>query len=407
MYEPNNEQIQAVIISQDIMETLGAVSLEINAEHMPVQIAATSMFCQKTGHKIGTRDENSLFSLLKLHGKEYAIWALYNATSLNVHPAWIDTGPDELDDLLEKDPIGYACYCFGIITAQFYQTPKNSDPKRMVFADRYWSLARANALMHQQGSSGLTELNHALARLITFMPDASKLLWRRIRQFAETPDTLAILHVSGELTDLLNEATNKTLDSIGYSQAYIKRTRFVDIPTTPEDAARGPSNVRKQRVSRRSVAEASVFGELAKLFQDSGLDLKADNLVGSTAWRKKWQERQPQENAAETDMLSDYANALELSNLMTPEETDEDDQEIEVRTLPITPATFGSEGNTLQTTQTEQTSIISINTENIKPYNIEQFESECLGEATFITEPQPQKPMTALERIRAMRKGNK
>lgn len=349
MYTPNDEQLQAVIISQEIIEACQAVSLHINDDAVPVEISPLGLYCQKTGHKIGMRDENSLFSLLKMHGKDYAIWSLYNATSLNVHPAWIDTAGDDLDLLIDSDPIGYACYCFGLMTAPFYQTQKNLDPKRSDWAERHWALARANALMNMN-VAGIDELNIALCRVLTFK-DAMPFFFRRIKKFGNAPDTLAILHASGELTDLINTAVNSALDSIGYAKSYIHRTRFIDIPTSPEDAARGPSNIRKQRASKRSVAEASMFGELAKLFTDSGLDLKATNLPGSGAWRKRIEENAAKREAADDVMLSDLNELAKLSNLVFSDDNDDEDNDVEFRTLPAT--NYAADDDTARATALE------------------------------------------------------
>lgn len=357
MFEPDNEQIQAVIIADDTLSAVATLSDAVNeTETLGIEIAPLGIYCQKTGHLIGNRDENSIFSLIKIHGKEYAIWSLYNATSLNVHPAWLETGPEDLDGLIENDPIGYACYCFGLITAQFYQNAKNKDPKRLDGSERYWAMARANTLMKAKGNANLTELNHSLIRLITFMPDAANVLFRHIRKFGQAPDTLALLHCTGELIAKLDDATNKTLDSIGYSNAYIKRTRFIDIAATPEDAARGPSNIRKQRASKRSVAEASMFGELSKLFKDAGLDYVPgfDGLPGTTQWRAKFEKKIEAQEVKELEMLTDLEALAELSNLVIDTDEDDDDNETEFRTLPITgyaanqmqgPLTFGSEGS--------------------------------------------------------------
>lgn len=434
MFEPDNEQIQAVIIANDTLEVVSLLNDAVNdTETLGIEIAPLGIYCQKTGYLIGNRNENSVFSLIKMHGKGYAVWSLYNVTSLNVHPAWTETANDKdiLDTLMEHDPIGYACYCFGLITAQFYQTPKNQDPKRFAFAERYWAMARANTLMHMKGTANLSELNHALCRLVSFMPDASNLLLRQIRKFGQAPDTLALLHASGDLIAKLNDATNKTLDSIGYSNAYIKRTRFVDISATPEDAARGPSQVRRQKASKRSVKEASMFGELSKLFADAGLDYVPgfDGLPGTTKWRERFEATKSVNEEKDNILMADFAELANLSNLADFDTEEDDDNSVEYRTLPTT---FGSEGENNPSVSTipnennndnspDNTELLEIAADMmnapIQPIMVEiakavmenVVENPLAKALDIISKPdfgKKEKPMTALERIRAM-KGSK
>lgn len=335
MQEPNSQQIQAVIISQDTIEMLAELDTLINDSTLGVTIPSLGLFCQKTGHLIGNRNENSIYSLIKICGKDVA-GNLYNATSLCTHPAWIHTDPESLDDLMVSDPIGYACYCFGLLTIPFYQTKKNESPLLQPWSEKYWAMARANALLNAKGVAGLDKLNHALVRCLTFIPDSTQYLFRRIKKFAQTPDQLALLHCSGELTALLHEATNKALDSLGMSDAWIKRTRFIDIASTPEDAARGPSNVRKQKLSKRTVAEASMFAELSKLFKDEGLDIletmKA-NTPGTTAWRAKYMSR---EQLREVEQMADLEELAKISNLVSfSDDAEEDDNSVEIRAMGV------------------------------------------------------------------------
>jgi len=140
----------------------------------------------------------------------------------------------------------------------------------------------------------------------------------------------------------LHNVVNNTLNSIGAGRAfvnqYVKRTRFIDIAATPEDAARGPSNVRRQRVSQRKIAEASMFSELQKMFGETGLDkqLQADNLPGSTAWRAKMQARQTAAEARENNLLAEIAALASVTNLALPEDDgDDDENSVEVRIIPM------------------------------------------------------------------------
>lgn len=335
MHEPNSEQLQSVIMAADLASEIEALAVITNDETLGVRIEPLKLYCQKTGHIIGQRDENSLFSLIKIKGKAAIIPALYNATSLSVHPAWIETNGAKLDELIDNDPIGYACYCFGIITAGFYQTAKNTDRKLQPWVERYWAMARANAMLMQRGIGELPELNIQLSRLLTYAPDAPQYLFKRARKLAQTPDMLAMLACTGELTPLLKDCVNKCLDELGRASTYINRTRFIDYAMTPADAARGPSNIRQQRASKRSVKEATIFFELQNMFKAEGLNLRTGlefNTPGTTAWKNRFASNTA---AKEAEMLEDYkafgGTNLDLSfNL-----EDEDDNEIEVRTLAL------------------------------------------------------------------------
>lgn len=333
MYNPDNEQIQAVIISNDMIESLEELSLIINDETLGVTIKPLSIYCQKTGHEIGARNENSIFSLVKNCGKNTLLPTLYNSPGVNVHPQWINTNETALDNLMQSDPIGYACYCFGLITAQFYQSAKNQNKKLQPWSERYWAMARANALLHARGVADLDTLNLELNRVVTFMPDSTSYLFRRIRKMAHTPDMLAMLHCTGELIGILKEATNKALDSIGRTEDYIKKTRFVDYALTPADMARGPSNVRKQRVSERSVKEASMFAALNDMFKNAGLEgMGIFENKSKPADFTKFRSAAKMREDAQLAALEELGN-LDLDDIVA--DNDEDDNTVEVRKLAL------------------------------------------------------------------------
>lgn len=333
MFEPNAQELQAVIISQDMVEEISALSLIVNDQTLGVEISPLKIYCQKTGHIIGSRDENSLFSLVKIKGKNSIIPSLYNGTTMSVHPAWIETNGECLDILINDDPIGYACYCLGLITAQFYQNSKNSDRKRLPWIERYWAIARANALLTQRGVSGLTELNIELCKLLTYAPDAPNYFFKRVRKLGQTPDMLAMLHCTGELTALLKDCVNRCLRDIGQAEQYIQRTRYVDYAATPADAARGPSNIRQQKASKREVKEAGMFAILSDLFKDSGLDIR-QTIMNNTPGTGAWKARVASNAAAkEAKMLQDLQSFGGTNLDFSLEDEEEDDNSVEVRTL--------------------------------------------------------------------------
>lgn len=344
MFEPDATELNALISQNDLNEVLGDFSETINEPELGVEINPLGIFCQKTGYQIATRDKASLLQLIAICGKDNLSGNLYNATSLCVHPAWICTNPDDLDNLIDSDPVGYACFCFDILTKEFYKNnaPKPQDNRKLSWCEKYWSLARANALMCQRGAAEIAELNRALARLISFMPEANSYLFTMIGKFAKTPEALAELHCNGELVAILDTATNKTLDNIGcsraYAREYIKKTMFIDIAATPEDAARGPSNVRRQKVSKEKIEDATMFAELIKMAKGSGIDIsfQATNLPGSTAWQQRLKSKA---EMRELDMLAQLSTLASFSNVALPEVEDEDldDNEVEVRNIIIMP----------------------------------------------------------------------
>ena len=133
---------------------------------------------------------------------------------------------------------------------------------------------------------------------LTFEKDTKAYLQKRIAEFGKSPDNLALLHCNGELINLLKECTNRALAMIGQTGPIsLKKTRYVDKAATPADAARGPSNIRKQRASQRAVNEAKQVTELQKLFADAGLDIRFE-LARNTPNTVAWFERRKQEQAA-------------------------------------------------------------------------------------------------------------
>lgn len=325
------EQIQAVIASQNIIECITELHDFVNDETLGVTIPPLGLFCQKTGALIGERAQISLFSLHKLCGKEAIVGNLYGATSFNVHPAWIVTTGEALDDLMEQDPVNYACYCFGLITNQFYQTSRNKDQRRKPWAEKYWSMARANALMLARGVGGIDELNLELHRALIYAPDTLTYIFKRVRSFAETPDALAQLAVSGDLMPILRDATDKVTSSIGMANIFIKQTRYVDIALSAADAARGPSNMRKQKRTKRDIAETAMMVELQKMFQDvGGFGYVKNSEIDYSKFRENIQERAEAEESSLLDELGSIASNFSLDDA---NEEEPDLNTVEVHTI--------------------------------------------------------------------------
>jgi hypothetical protein len=404
MYEPGADELNAVIFASDLAEKLLEFKTQVNDPLLGIEIEPLKLYCQKTGHIIGQRDENSLFSLIKFKGKDAIVQTLYNSVSLNCHPAWVETNGKDLDCLIDNDPIGYAVYCFGLITAQFYQNSKNTDRKRQPWCERYWAMARANALLTQRGIGELAELNIELCKLLTYAPDTMQYLFKRARKFAQTPDQLALLACTGELTPLLKQCVNRALDYIGQTDTYITKTRFVDYANTPADAARGPSNIRQQKASKKNVVEAGMYAELMRGFESAVPGFKKtilENTPGTGAWREKFRSNTA---AKEAEMMADYA-AFGGTNFDLGLNDDVEDNAVEVRELVIDPqGLYKSQGKTWK----ETTAMSEAPQAHIEPeYTEEQskrqeaiLDSIDAGGMPIL---QQQKPMTPLEKMRAAR----
>lgn len=406
MHNPDALEIAAVIASQDIIECTKELNAFVNDEGLGVEISSLAIYCQKTGHKIAERDINSIFSFMKIRDKSEFVYNLFNATSLCVHPAWLETNGKDLDLLMANDPIGYACYCFGLITADYYQNAKNVNPKLETYAQRYWALARANALLTQRGQAGLTELNLELCRFLTYAKGAKgteKYLFKRAQEMAQSPDMLAMLHVSGELTDLLHDCVNRTLNTIGAADRYIHATRFVDFSASPADAARGPSNIRKQRASKRDVKEQGMFGELKKLFENAGLEGMGvfASKIPTINKRADFSRFAAIAEDNEAKMIADLAafGGTNLDLFGTADDGEEDDNEViilrgEAVTKPVeSPETIAE---TIETIPAETMNEIAAAVTN----SVSQSEAIPTIQ-TPTQEPQVIKPMSALERARA------
>lgn len=329
------------VINGDALNTIRTELSElVNDPQIETQINPFDLFCQKTGWKIGERNENSLLLLIKVCGRENDLTPnLYNGTSFNVHPAWLDTSPECLDDLMEADPLGYACFCFDILTKDFYQSNRNKNPTLYPSADRYWALARANALMQERGTHQLVELTHELANAISFMPDAAAHLFNAIQKIGNTADILARLHCEGTLISTLRDSVGRVINSIGVNRAFtkewIKRTRYIDLALSVQDANRGPSNVRRQKVSKRKLEDALMFSEIDKLFTASGLgdSLLASHYPSGRAATDSLANRLAARREREAELAIGIAALEGFTNLSFSDDADDENNDVEVRII--------------------------------------------------------------------------
>lgn len=325
----NVQEIQALIINDDLLDALDLVKLAISEGE---ELNPLSLFCSKTGHEIGKRENSTLFDCVKIHGKEYLISVLYNSHGLSVHPAWVQTDPATLDTLQMADPLGYVCYCLGLMTSEYYSA---SFAKKLNYqnsaAERHWAIARANARLRGMSEHDLMELSASLCHLLTFAPETLNYTRRILGAIAYTPDTLATMARNKCLVPALNRAISSAMAAIGNFEIAYERKKFEEIPSTPSDMAKGPSQIRGQKRSRRKVmSEEILFLEhkLSFLSLDGNLSAHMQRVKDSSPIKIN---------------LADLAD-LDLDT-MDEEFDDDDDQEVIVRRIPrsiITGAAIGT-----------------------------------------------------------------
>lgn len=321
----NMQQLQEVILSDDALDVLDLLTLQVNRENISVKIDPNFFFCNKTGHVVGKREISAILHSIKIHGTSHTTAALYNSHGLYVHPAWLRTDNVALDELQLHDALGYVTYCLGLMTDRYY---KKAFASRLHYAnanaERYWAIARANLILQALSEQDLNELAATCCELLTFAPDTLAYIHRVIGSLAFTPDALALMAVNHTLIAAMHRATDAALNSLGLANSAIKRAKFEDIPTTPADAARGPSNIRKQRRSRRKVQDAEV-DFFYRALMESGV------LTDST--------HQERVKAYEANKAMLNLNLDDLANLdldaMDDMEDDDDDNEVIVRRIPV------------------------------------------------------------------------
>jgi len=247
-------ELQGVIASSETLAAEKELSVRVNNPTLAVSIDPFAIFCAKTGAKIGIREKNSILEAIKMRGKIAIAEAIFSSHGLEVHPAWVKTDNKALDELQFKDPIGYACFCFNLLTARFYEDPRIINGH----AERYWSLARAHALLSQFGDDAWDDLCAHLCHLLTYTPDTFRYLSRLVGRSAQSSEQLALLACSGELIPAIKKAIDAAMTSLGHADYAIKRKRFEDIPNTPSEMAKGPSNIRMQKTSRRKLQKDEI-----------------------------------------------------------------------------------------------------------------------------------------------------
>lgn len=224
-----------------------------DAIHMRRMIDPMRLYCAKTGQAIGSRDQGALLTALEYAGDAAIIEALDTAHTACA-PQWLNTSPEALDVLIDKDTAAYVVYCLAVLTRKQF-TPRKPDPKlrhiplaRNVTDEFYWSKARAYRTIASMSALDQYALALKVNVACTFTEHAMNVLAREIKDLAaRSPDGLAAQAKAGTLIPKLDKALANTLASI-----YAQRNAETGFTPAIEIAMTGPSNIRKTRASRRS-----------------------------------------------------------------------------------------------------------------------------------------------------------
>lgn len=324
----NADEIEAALVAANLIQSTASVATRISDIAHNVTLNPRTIFCQKTGAPIGMRDENSLRIAMKIRGQKAFENMLFSSPSLAVHPAWLQTDSDALDDLQELDAHGYASFCLGLMTARFYQSTKHHNAALPDAHERHWALARAWQILNGSSPGMLQELCVNLCRFLTYNSEAGGYLVRVLQNHAKQPDKLALLAVAGELIPILHRTIETALDSLGRADYFIKRDKLKDQPATVKGvAAKAPANVRGQKTSKRDVELATAMRAYDKIFGD----IFTAHTPGTGAWIKRMAAEQQARMEAEyvdAKVADEFANLGDIFG-------DEDDNTVEVRTIPL------------------------------------------------------------------------
>lgn len=336
----NPQPYQEAIAASDMLDAQAVLTQRINdANFSTIRLDPNTLYCSKTGQPVGKRDANAIYSAIQIIGKNAFIENAFLAHGLHCAPAWIASNGAALDRLEEQDPVGYAAFCLGLITEKHSAKAPRLTPSDI--AKRHYSLARAYAIISNASSEwrkfALIGINSKLCEFITYAPDSIRLLVMRLGEKAKYPDHLAQALINGVLAEIMQKAIETAAHSTAVFDGY-KRAKYEETPTSPADAARGPSNIRQQKRSRKSVEDRQRFSLLKAQFEDFGF---AENVVRHAGKSYKdqtapsWQDFT--RKTAPTVGLDDLAN-MDFSDVENAE--DFLANEVEIRTISKDEAEF-------------------------------------------------------------------
>lgn len=304
-----------------------------STERLTIQFPPISpllAYCSKTGQPCGQHDEGALRRAHEMHGAEYTEQFMYAVNTLGVHPLWLQCDSATLDQLQDKDPRGYAVYCFALITQRFNASKENAHLVKQeigrIGTERYWSLARAFAILSLLHGPDLASLNANLARVLTYAPDTIRYLGRVLGKRATAPDALAILAVQGVLPQAIEQSIAATLSSIAAYRHAIREARtwngerwvyskplYETKPKTIADARRGPSQIKGQRKVKLDAEELDLLDAINQAWGDN-IPEAQDARAEGAAWRKRIAANQALANA-EPQSMEDLDLELSLEAL--------------------------------------------------------------------------------------------
>lgn len=258
MHNPDTDEIERAILAADLRDILSRYSARINGDIERIKLSPLTIYCMKTGAPIGTLNRDALETTLKIHGADRFEEIMINANLNAYHPAWQFTDNASLDRLMTSDPQGYAVFAFNML-CNVLNTPKHMREENQITA--HWALARAWQYLSLLSPMQLDLLNDNLCACLTFAPDTVRFmrLRREIARAIPYADEMAKLALDGTLIPILDNAVEQVMETMHrwdiaeHTKRLIVHKMYENLPKTPADAARGPSNIRLQKRAKRHV----------------------------------------------------------------------------------------------------------------------------------------------------------
>lgn len=344
-----HNEVADTVAASGMMIALGKLRLLINDLSLPhVKLDPLTVYCNKTGQPIGARHTDAIFDAIKIHGEDAFFNDAMSAHGLNTHPAWINTNGISLDRLMEAQPVAYAAYCLGTICDKFTNKPAHYD--RNAIAKHHYARARAYTVMMQDTAfntydaalmqTPVMDLNFKLVELMTFAPDTVRYIVARLGDKAKSADQLALLATQGKLSQIITDAIETAMQQFTSFGAAVqeknRRQKFEDTPTSPADAARGPSHIRQQDRSKSRVKNRQKINKIMQDFGEFGFGQLLND--GERAMRANmdndWRnvakaQAKPRAITIDTDMLA----MLDMRHVDARDTEEFDEYEVEVRVI--------------------------------------------------------------------------
>lgn len=307
----------------------------------PLKVPANNatLYCVKTGQPVGTTLEP------------------YTEPPSICHPVWKMTDGTNLDYVQERDPRAYAAFCLGLIDS-FWRRKQHRQKLTQSFMTRedaiahHWSLVRTYDLLGHLEPHQATELADALCRFCTYAPLSYRVLDQDHISGRRSADLLAEAAIAGKLIASLEKACLRTMiqaERFAEHGASVKMPKFEIHPTSIEDAAKGPSNIRAQQKSKEYHKNARQNKLMAELYRQFGREFvemgwgasKKQGKSQASALLGRLSRTSPDANVQrasdlgerEFDMLDELDRIMGGQSFGNTFEEDDDDI-VEVRSIP-------------------------------------------------------------------------